>query len=228
MPNSSELAIFDGSLEIRQQGAGRILRGRFPYGRTATRRDRGRVRKERFGPNAFSYSIRRWGELQAQISKDFGELIDEVVDIRAQALIQERDRRNVHILAGHDFNKPIGDLTAGTARVTSDAKGVDFEVDLPDEAQQPSWMRDTVLAVETGRAKGVSPGFRVPPRSVVPDAERLTPEPGNPSVMIRDIREAVLSEVSIVTRPSYSGTGVEVRSEDFAPRHDAREVLTWL
>ena len=44
-------------LEIRQNGAGGTLRGRFPYGSTATLRDRGRVRKERFDPEAFEFSI---------------------------------------------------------------------------------------------------------------------------------------------------------------------------
>ena len=39
---------FDAELEIRTKGDGRSLRGAFPYNKTATIRDRGRVRKERF------------------------------------------------------------------------------------------------------------------------------------------------------------------------------------
>ena len=73
---------------------------------------------------------------------------------------------------------------------------------------------------------GVSPGFRIPPPSVVQGAEVLKPEPGNPSVMVRHIRAAVLYELSIVTRPAYADTEVELRamfgaqaepSEDPAP-----------
>ena len=47
-----------GCLEIRQRGGGRLLAGSFPYARTATVRDRGRVRKETFRLGAFSWQIR--------------------------------------------------------------------------------------------------------------------------------------------------------------------------
>ena len=57
---------------------------------------------------------------------------------------------------------------------------------------------------------GISPGFRVPPRAVVPDGERLEPEPGNAAVQVRVIQNAVLSELSIVTRPAYSETDIDV------------------
>ena len=95
---------------------------------------------------------------------------------------------------------------------------VRFEVDLPDVADQPSHMRDAVAMVRSGLAGGISPGFRVPPRNVVPEAETLEPEPGNPGVDIRVIRQAVLYELSIVTRPAYAETSVDVRAEDFAER----------
>ena len=50
---------------------------------------------------------------------------------------------------------------------------------------------------------------------MVPDAETLEPEPGNPGVDIRVIRQAVLYELSIVTQPAYAETSVDVRAEDF-------------
>ena len=93
------------------------------------------------------------------------------------------------------------------------ATEVRFEVDLPDSDDMPTWMLDTVKAVKANLMTGVSPGFRIPPRSVVPDAERLVPEPGNPSVHIREIRQAGLYELSIVCRPHYSGTSVDVRHD---------------
>ena len=144
-------------------------------------------------------------------------------------LVQARDRANIHVLVGHDFDKPLGDLASGTARLESNRDGVAFEVDLPDPDQQPSWMRDAVQAVRGGLMRGVSPGFRIPPRAVSPGAERLVPEPGNSSVMIRDIHDAILTELSLVTRPAYSGTDVELRSEaNPSAGGSAREVLTWL
>ena len=87
-------------------------------------------------------------------------------------------------------------------------------------------MRDTVLAVESGLVGGISPGFVVPPRSRVPNAERLTPEPGNPSVLIREINDAVLYELSLVTRPAYPDTEVEHRERERELRRIAGAV--WL
>ena len=45
----------DAPLEIRQDG--RTLTGSFPYSGVATISDRGRVRKEQFTPDAFTYSL---------------------------------------------------------------------------------------------------------------------------------------------------------------------------
>ena len=98
------------------------------------------------------------------------------------------------------------------ARVTSTREAVEFELELPSEADQPGYMRDVVAMVRAGLIGGISPGFRVPPRAVVPDGERLEPEIGNPAVQVRVIENAVLSELSIVTRPAYSETDVDVRA----------------
>ncbi len=96
----------------------------------------------------------------------------------------------------------------------------------------PTYMLDLVKQVRTGRAGGVSPGFQVPPANVVPNAERLTPEPGNPGVLIRDIAQAVLPELSIVTRPAYTGTALDLRADDFGEPADAdtrpRAATLWL
>ena len=68
-------------------------------------------------------------------------------------------------------------------------------MDLPDVADMPTYMQDVVKEVRTGRAGGISPGFRVPPKSTVPNAETFIPEVGNPDVMIRVINEAVMPEI---------------------------------
>ena len=74
-------------------------------------------------------------------------------------------------------------------------------------------MKDAVLGVRGGLYRGVSPGFQVPPSNVVRNAEQLIPEPGNPGVFIRQVNEGVLYEFSVVTRPAYDDTLVDVRSE---------------
>ena len=85
-----------------------------------------------------------------------------------------------------------------------------FTATLADEADMPSWIRDSILAIDGGQIRGVSPGFQVPARG----GERLLPEPGNPGVFIREIEDAVVFEYSLVARPAYSGT-------DIIARHDA-------
>ena len=66
-------------------------------------------------------------------------------------------------------------------------------------------------------------------RETVRNAEELLPEPGNPSVQIRQINHAVLREFSVVTAPTYDDAFIEMRSEDvnaviFVPR----SVFQWL
>ena len=215
MTMENTYAVFPGcELEIREAetGRGRTLSGRFPYspgpGRamatvsdrgTRTREERraGNVRKERIEGNAFGWQMERFGELQ----KELGQALEGAVDTaRVEVLQQELERRNVHILAGHSYDKPLGDMLKGTARVRSTNAAVEFEVDLPDDADMPTYMLDVVKEIRTKRAGGISPGFMVPPRSVVANAERLEPEPGNPGVQVRVINQAVLYELSIVTR----------------------------
>ena len=95
--------IYDGSLEIRQEGGARLLVGRFPYGSTATIRDRGPVRKERFEPGAFKFAID-----------------------------QEPDRR-IDLLVGHDYGKPVASRQAGTLNIVDADDAVTFEARLPDD-----------------------------------------------------------------------------------------------
>ena len=91
----------------------------------------------------------------------------------------------------------------------------------------PTYMLDMVRQIRAGLAGGVSPGFRVPPASAVSGAaEILEPEPGNPGVQVRVIRQAVLYEISIVTRPAYSETDIAARAFDPAPETRKRRV--WL
>lgn len=220
-------AFWPAELEIRQQG--RRLGGRFSYSRRAGDRmatvmDRGRTRKERVGPDAFGWQIREFQKLQAEYSQIASEAVDEA---RMAILREKMERRNVHILAGHSFDKPLGDLKSGTATVTSTREALEFQVDLPAEADMPTYMADTVKQVRAGLIGGVSPGFKVPPASAVRDAETLEPEPGNPAVQVRVINQAVLYELSLVTRPVYSETEVDLRAESLeAP--PIRRPRVWL
>jgi hypothetical protein len=130
--------------------------------------------------------------------------------------------RDINLLFGHSFDKPLASRSSGTLELTDSEQFLEFVATIPEGAERASHITDALAMIGSGLAKGVSPGFRVPPRDVVPDAETLIPEPGNPSVMIRKLSALILYELSIVTRPAYPDTEAETRAlfgvSDNAPK----------
>lgn len=180
-------AIFEG-LELRRQGDGtRKMRGRFPYGKRAVLAAGGngrRPRKEEFAPGAFRFAL------------------------------NDPDR-NIHFLLGHSFDHPLASRKNGTLLFTDTADALVFDAILTVEIQRASWVQDFLAGFAAGLIAGISPGFRIPPPEAVPDAEETIeedPEEGN--ALIRIIKEAVLFEVSAVTRPVYEETEIEERAKD--------------
>lgn len=213
-----ENIIFDGGLEIRRVGGGRILSGRFPLGRTATVRSSGRVRKERFkagnGGSSMSWQHREFQKIQAKLAEDISGIADDVL----AGLEDELEKRNTFLLAGHSYDRTIADTLTGNLSLTFSDDAVNFAATLPDEANMPSWVRDSILGVEGGQIRGISPGFQVPTKG----AERLIPEPGNPGVFIRQIEDSVVFEYSLVSRPAYSGTDITARNHAVHATGDAK------
>ena len=129
-------------------------------------------------------------------------------------------------LSGHDFGKPIASRRAGTLDIVDNGDNVTFQATLP--ADPPTWVVDAEKAIAAGIMTGLSPGFRIPPPDVVPNAQEIVPEEGNPGVYIRQINHAVLREFSVVTNPVYDDAVVELRAEDSAVLFTARSVYQWL
>ena len=206
-----EFPILDGQLEIRAKGAGRVLTASFPYGKTATIRSAGRVRKERFASGSMGWQVREFEKLQGQMAEALASTMDKA---RRELLVEQLDdaleRRNTHLLVGHDFNRPIGDMRSGTLRVNHTRAAVELEADLATDADMPSWVADAVKAVRGGQLRGVSPGFNVGSKG----AERFVPEEGSGGSMVREILDAVVFEYSLVARPAYAGTAVDARAEE--------------
>lgn len=193
-----EPAIWPVVLEVRQRGSFRVLGGVFRYGGLATISDRGRVRKETFAPRAFRFAI-------------------------------DDPDREINLLAGHSFDRSIASRRAGSLTLVDADDALRFEARLPEVEDQPSYLRDLLLGIDGGMVTpGISPGFTVPPAAVVPGAEALLPEPGNPGVMIRTISAAVLYELSIVTRPAYQETEVELRAAYQEPDLRPEVATLWL
>ena len=146
--------------------------------------------------------------------RDRGRVRKERFEPRAFRFAIEDEARQIDVLVGHDYGKPIASRKAGTLEIADGDDGVTFEARLPDDP--PSWVIDAEKSIAAGLMVGLSPGFTVPPAAVVPGAERLEPEPGNPGVQIRVISEAVLREFSVVTSAAYTDAAVDLRAENMA------------
>lgn len=127
---------------------------------------------------------------------------------------------DIHLLAQHDFAKPLASRAAGTLDVEDSDDGVTFEARVAPGIAATSHGRDALAMIDAGLAAGLSPGFRVPD-----GGERVTRSGG---AVLRSIRAADLHELSIVTRAAYPAATVEARNwGSFQPGTTKRRAYTW-
>lgn len=178
--------VFDAGLELRAVGDGsRRLKGRFPYKKRAVIDSGGSGRRPK--------------------KEEFAP--------RAFSFAVEAPDRDIHLLVGHSFDKPLASKSAGTLMLTDSAEALDFEAVLTPDIQRTSWAQDFTAAFAAGLIMGISPGFRVPPPEAVARPEETTEEsPAEGNALIRTIFAAVLFELSMVTRPAYQETEADLRS----------------
>ncbi len=107
----------------------------------------------------------------------------------------------IHLLAGHDYNRPLASRSAGTLRITDadDAMTIEAEID-----GATSWARDFLAAHASGLIRGLSPGF-----NVQDGGERIQRRGAG---LLRTVTRAALFEVSAVTRPAYPSAQIEARA----------------
>ena len=178
--------VFDSGLELRAAGDGtRRLKGRFPYGKRAVLDAGGkgrRPKKEEFAPKSLAFAV-------------------------------EDPDRDVHLLLGHSFDKPLASKKARTLILLDSDDALSFEAILTPEIQEASWVKDFIAGFLAGLITGISPGFRIAPPEVVENPEEVTEEdPSEGNALIRTIFAAILFELSIVTRPAYHETELDMRS----------------
>lgn len=108
---------------------------------------------------------------------------------------------DVHLLSGHDYEKPLASRAAGTLtlRDTDTALELDATID-----GGTSWARDFLSAHQAGLIRGLSPGFRVPR-----DGERIERRGQD---LVRTVLTAELFELSAVCRPAYPQAQIEARA----------------
>ena len=189
-----------GGLELRKRASGALaLQGSFPYGKRAVLSDggrSGRPKKEVIAPKAFAYRIDTPSE--------------------------HGGKKDIHLLSGHDFGKPLASVRSGTLDSQDSEDAVTFTATITEEMQEVSYVKDVLAAVSAGLAVGISPGFRLPPKRAVPNPEKVEdeghdPDNGAHNAIIRTVMAALLYEMSIVTRPAYPETQIEARNWGVTP-----------
>lgn len=107
----------------------------------------------------------------------------------------------IHLLSGHDFNKPLASRAAGNLTLTDGDDALVIEATIADGT---SWARDFLAANAGGLIRGLSPGFRVDQ-----GGERIERRGAG---VLRTITRAALFEISAVTRPAYPAAQIEARA----------------
>ena len=184
-------AVTPGALELRRtnDGGARIT-GRFPYNTLAVIHDGGRAggrpQKERIAAGAFRYRV-------------------------------QDPEKEIHLLLGHDWDHPLASKLTRTLDLTDTDQALTFTARITPEVAETSHGRDALALIASGLAYGVSPGFRIPPpRTVSPEEaesfedEGTRPDEGAHNARIRTIKQALLYEMSIVTRPAYKESAVDM------------------
>lgn len=176
----------DCELELRAgRGKSRRLKGRFPYRKRAVLSDGGK----RGRPQKEEFA-----------AKAFAYRVDD-------------PKADIHLLIGHDYDRPLASRGAGTMDLFDTDEALTFDAEITAEMSETSWAEDFFRAFAAGLVGGISPGFRIPPPETVPDAEQVTEEdPREGRALIRTIFAALLYEISLVTVPAYKETEVEARS----------------
>ncbi|MHA3978746.1 HK97 family phage prohead protease [Halovulum sp. GXIMD14794] len=178
--------LLSSSLEVRAAGNGsRTIKGKFPYGKRAVMHSGGNGRRPQ--------------------KEEFAP--------RAFEFAVNDPKREIHLLVGHSYDQPLASRRAGTLTLRDTDEALFFDAEITPEIQQTTFWTNFWAAYTSNLMLGLSPGFRVAPPEVAPDAEETEeedPEEGN--ALIRVIRHAVLFELSLVTRPAYEETEVEARS----------------
>jgi HK97 family phage prohead protease len=129
-------------------------------------------------------------------SQDLGGFVEQIAPGAFTKTIQEAD---VASLFNHDSSKPLGRVSAGNLKLTTDKTGLRMEL-TPNLLI--SWVQDAIEAIRSGLVTQMSFAFRT-----INDSWDVV---GNQ--LVRTLLEVQLIEVSPVTFPAYLDTSVQVNS----------------
>ena len=164
-----------GGLELRREGGETRLRATFPYGRETVLSDGG----------------------------GGGQARKEVISPRAFAR-RIAAGEDIHLLAAHDYDRPLASRQAGTLTLTDTDAALVVEARIDGRMAAVTYVADFLAGLEAGLVRGLSPGFRVPPGGETVEARG--------GAILRTVRAADLYELSAVTVPAYPQAQIEARN----------------
>ncbi len=121
---------------------------------------------------------------------------------------------NIRALYHHQGDALLGTTKGGSLKLSEDAKGLSFELALPETTHG----KDLAILVERGDVSGCSFGFKV--RSGGDRWEQRG------SQLIRELIDVDLVEITLTSDPAYQDTSIAMRSRTAALVSDTRRL--WL
>ena len=121
---------------------------------------------------------------------------------------------NIRALYQHQGDALLGTTRGGTLQLREDAKGLAFELALPDTTHG----KDLAILVGRGDVAGCSFGFRV-----APGGDRWEQRGGK---LVRELIDVELVEITLTSDPAYQDTTVAMRSRRANVCTDSRRL--WL
>ena len=119
---------------------------------------------------------------------------------------------NIRALYQHQGDALLGTTRGGTLQLREDAKGLAFELALPDTTHG----KDLAILVGRGDVAGCSFGFRV-----APGGDRWE-QRGAP--LVRELIDVELVEITLTSDPAYQDTTVAMRSRSANVCTDSRRL----
>jgi uncharacterized protein len=179
-----------GTLELRANGGSVSLRGSFPYNKTAVLSDGGR---------------------------NGGRPQKEIIASRAFAFRVNDPAADIHLLAGHSYDRPLASKGAGTLSLQDGDDELRFEAEIVSDIAATTYAADLLKQIRANLVRGLSPGFRLPPPRAVKNAETIVDEGfdvarGMHNAVIRTVNEALLYELSVVTSAAYPEAQIALRN----------------
>ena len=119
---------------------------------------------------------------------------------------------NIRALYQHQGDALLGTTRGGTLQLREDAKGLAFELALPDTSHG----KDLAILVGRGDVAGCSFGFRVAPGGDRWEQRGAT--------LVRELIDVELVEITLTSDPAYRDTTVAMRSRSAHACTDSRRL----